>query len=394
MFRTALAFAVLLSPLAACSTELFMLSDACPASHVKRQDGKCELVTLYDFYDSQPEHGGVQARLPKRKNFYTPEQIDLGRYLFFDPILSVNRDMSCASCHRMDRSLSDGRRRSLGAGPHGNRIELQRSTPSLWNVGLQDRFMWDGRADTLEAQSELPLFSEMEMGNSPAQLEADLQANSVYAALFDQVYQSVPTVENISRSLAAFQSTLVSFNSRYDRYAHGDSSALNSQEIRGFNAFRGFVGRCSQCHVPPLFSDNELSVVGAPANDLGYSDPGAAVINDDPSYVGAFKVPTLRNIAHTAPYFHSGQFANLLEVVEFYNNTRGHMAPPQQDLKIHWHVHMTEGPQLSGKDMEDIVAFLGALSDESLTPKAPERVPSGIKVVAKLDGGQDEKSPR
>ncbi|MGR3761112.1 cytochrome-c peroxidase [Roseobacteraceae bacterium NS-SX3] len=360
------------------------LSGICPIRHQLLPDGTCELVTLYRFYSSPPQHGGLRAALPRPKMRYTPQQIDLGRYLFFDPLLSAGGDMSCASCHQPGRGFGDGLARSAGAVSGNRRLELDRSAPSLWNAAFQVRFMWDGRAETLEEQALLPLLSDAEMGNTKEGIEGALRENRTYAALFGQAFGAPPSLENTAIALAAFQSSLISFSSRYDRYAHGDEGALNAQEIRGLNAFRGFVGRCSQCHVPPLFTDSELSVVGAPADSRGFADPGAGALTDDPALLGAFKVPTLRNITRTAPYFHSGQFAGLDEVLRFYNNTRGHMAPAEQKLRIHWHVHMTKGPQLSAADMADIAAFLGALEDETAMPAIPESVPSGLPLVPEL----------
>ena len=360
------------------------LAEDCPANHHLIADGTCKLVTLYDFYTSPESHGGVRTQLPPLANRYTPKQIDLGRYLFFDPILSGQKDMSCASCHQPERGFSDGRKRSLGAIKSGARIELARSTPSIWNVAFQTRFMWDGRADALEEQALLPLFSDKEMDNTKEGVESALRNNSTYVGLFDEAFSALPTIENVATALAAFQASLVSFDSRYDRYAHGDANALSEQEQRGFNAFRGFVGRCSQCHIPPLFTDSELSVVGAPENDLGFIDTGAGAFSTDPALQGAFKVPTLRNVTRTAPYFHSGQFDDLEGVLRFYNNTRGHMAPEGQKLKIHWHVHMTKGPQLSDQDVADILAFLGALEDETKLPAVPATLPSGLQPVPEL----------
>jgi cytochrome c peroxidase len=177
----------------------------------------------------------------------------------------------------------------------------------------------------------------------------------------------------------------VSFNSRYDRYAYGDTTALNEQEVRGYNVFRGFVARCSQCHIPPLFTDSELAVIGSPALPGKAPDPGAGGLSSDPSLLGAFRVPTLRNISATAPYFHAGQFKTLNEVVDFYNDNRGHAAPPGEKLKIHWHVHMTRGPEMSKEEEQDIVAFLASLDDQGMTPIVPETAPSGLPVLPALN---------
>ncbi|MEC8427832.1 MAG: cytochrome c peroxidase, partial [Pseudomonadota bacterium] len=296
--------------------------------------------------------------------------------------------MSCASCHQPDKGFSDGRYTSLGAQINGEHQALPRATPSVWNVAFLKRFMWDGRSDSLHEQALLPLLSDVEMGNTKTQILRDLRNSQVYNDLFMQAFSEAPSIENLIQALAAFQSSLVSFNSRYDRYAHGDQHALNQQEIEGYNTFRGFVARCSQCHIPPLFSDSELAVVGAPASADGYADPGAGALSEDPFLMGAMRVPTLRNITKTAPYFHSGQFETLPDVVSFYNNTRGHMAPPSQDLKIHWHVHMTDGPKLSDEDIRNISAFLTTLEDETNLPQVPDVLPSGLKAITTLEDKQ------
>ncbi|BFM15554.1 cytochrome c peroxidase [Maricurvus nonylphenolicus] len=375
-----LAFAVVTA-----QADEFVLREDCPPSFELVSDGTCQLRSLYDFYDSPDQHGGVRANLPKLESPYTPKQIDLGRYLFFDPVLSANKDMSCASCHQLDKGLSDGLETSLGAKQDGRHMALKRATPTLWNVGFLKRYMWDGRADTLPEQAKLPLLSEDEMGNTEEGVVAAVSEQPEYVRMFDEAFDEQPTIDNIAKALAAFQTTLISLNSRYDRYAHGDESALNPQEIRGHNAFRGFVARCSQCHVPPLFTDSELAVIGAPADKQGFADPGAGKFSDDEFLQGAMRVPTLRNIGQTAPYFHNGIFDNLKDVVGFYNNTRGHMAPKEQPLRIHWHVHMTKGPKLSDQDEADIAAFLGSLTDERNLPAVPATLPSGLDSVTSLE---------
>lgn len=358
------------------------LSKQCPPSFELLASGKCKLRTLYDFYDSPDEHGGVKVRLPDLGATYTPQQIDLGRQLFFDPLLSANKDLSCASCHQPDKGFADGRGVGLGARQlSGSRKELTRSVPTLWNVAFMKRLMWDGRAGSLEQQALMPLFNPDEMANNASQLQKDLDATPAYVDLFKQAFDGPPTVGNLARALSAFQGSLVSFNSRYDRYAYGDTSALSDQEIRGYNVFRGFVARCSQCHIPPLFTDSELAVIGSPSLPGKTPDLGAGALSSDPSLQGAFRVPTLRNINFTAPYFHAGQFNTLKEVVHFYNDNRGHAAPEGEKLKIHWHIHMTRGPELSEQDEADIVAFLASLDDQSMTPATPKTAPSGLSVV-------------
>lgn len=357
------------------------LSAHCPARFEHLADGSCRLRTLYEAYARIEGHGGVQTALPPLRQGFTPQQIDLGRYLFFDPLLSANGRSSCASCHQPGRGYSDGRARAEGFAGE----PLSRRTPTLWNIGFANRLFWDGRASTLEEQATGPLFAANEMGNTPAGLLRRVNDVPAYRRLFAQAYagkgsSDAITVDEITRALTAFQSTLVSLNSRYDRYVHGDRAALAEQELRGMNVFRGFVARCSQCHTPPLFTNHELAVVGAPPGrglpiDEG---AGAAAFGGDPLLRGAFKVPTLRNITKSGPpYFNAGQFASLREAVDFYNARRGHALPPGERQAIHWHVHMMDR-KLDAADVDAIVAFLGALEDESMSPTPPSALPSGL----------------
>jgi len=373
-----LVFVLLTLPLVLDAHGQSSLSGQCPASFQKTADNKCELVSLYDFYDSPKEHGGFRVELPKLAHSYTPQQMDLGKKLFFDPVLSKNQDLSCASCHQLEKGLADGLGRSIsGKDKHG---KLNRGTPSLWNIAFHKRFMWDGRSNSLQTQAKLPLFSAIEMANTPENLKATLNSIPAYVDLFNQAYGEQPGVDNTAHALAAFETSLISLNSRYDRYVHGDESALTEQETRGHNAFRGFVGRCSQCHMPPLFTDGELAVIGSPQSQDVPLDKGAGGWSNDPFLLGAFRVPTLRNITRTAPYFHAGQFKSLPQVLGFYNKTRGHQAPPELSLKLHWHIHMTAGGKLSKQDEKDIVAFLASLEDEKLLPQKPSSVPSGLPI--------------
>lgn len=370
----------------------FSLATECPASFERVADGGCKLRSLYQRYNGIEGHGGVQAPLPAIREGFSPQKIDLGRQLFFDPLLSGNRKMSCAHCHHPNSGFADGLATAAGLGAEGigpNRkggASLPRRTPTLWNIGFATRLFWDGRASTLEEQAAGPLFSPKEMGNTPAQLEQQMNANPTYRTLFAQAFvrpvQNPITAAEVAVALTAFQSTLVSLNSRYDRYAHGDRNALRPQEVRGMNVFRGFVARCSQCHTPPLFTNHELAVVGAPPGKNLPIDLGAGAFSSDPQMRGAFKVPTLRNITKTGPrYFNAGQMGSLEEAVAFYNAPRGHALPKAERQTVHWHVHMLSA-KLSPGDVKDIVAFLGALEDESMTPAAPVRVPSGLPVVA------------
>jgi cytochrome c peroxidase len=369
------------------------LRHQCPPSFEKISNGTCVFRSLYQLYSAPAHHGGLRVPLPAHRDGFTPEQIDLGRYLFFDPLLSRDRSMACASCHDPHHGFSLGRLTRMGTedniASNRERVggkELARAVPTLWNVGFSPVLFWDGRARSLEEQALGPLFSADEMGTTPATLANAVNSSVVYRDLFSVAFQrsvqQLITVQEIVTALAAFETSLVSFNSRYDRYAHGQTNALTATEVAGFNIFRGFVARCSQCHVPPLFTDNEVAVVGAPAGRQGQVDLGAGAISRDPSLIGGFRVPTLRNVALTAPYFNAGQFSSLKEVVQFYNGGRGHAVPRGVKEMIHWHIAMPKAT-LCESEINELVAFMGALTDESMMPAIPATLPSGLKAASR-----------
>ncbi|MBT4518887.1 MAG: cytochrome-c peroxidase [Halieaceae bacterium] len=370
-------------------TLAFTLSDRCPPSFMIDENGKCQLVSLYQRYSAPEGFGGLRKPLPEARDGFSPQEIDLGRYLFFDPLLGGDKKTSCAHCHHPDYGYADGRGTAMGFGGSGvgakrrDGAELERGAPTLWNVAFLRRLFWDWRATSLEEQAQGPLFAAAEMGNTPAQLEADINANGTYRRLFTQAYglahdEKIGTAL-IIQALVAFEASLVSLNSRYDHYAHGDHNALSEQEQIGHNIFRSFVTRCSQCHTPPLFTNVELAVIGAPEPPGKNFDLGADPIFPDMKLRGAFKVPTLRNISRTAPYMHSGSLERLQDVVEFYNDKRGHAAPEEQNLIIHWHI---TNPNLRKEEETALIAFLNSLEDETAAPVVPNAVPSGLGVVS------------
>ncbi len=358
--------------------ENFVLSEHCPASFELR-DGQCFFVSRYHFFSSVQNRGlgGTTTGLPAIREGFTPQQIDLGRYLFFDPILSSDNTVSCASCHQPDKGFSDGRKVSVGV----QQKLGKRSAPTLWNVGFLDRLFWDGRATTLEQQALGPLFADNEMGNTQEQLLSSLNSVPAYHKLFQSAFpdqQQPINLNSIVTALTAFQSTLISLNSRYDQYALGYHQALSEQEIKGMNVFRSFVARCAECHQPPLFTNNQIAVIGVPEEAGLPLDPGAQTTFNAAKLRGGFKVPSLRNIVSTAPYMHAGNFATLKEATEFYNKGRGHAVPKEESLLIHWHIWE---PHLSPQEITDIVAFLGALDDTSLMPAIPTELPSGLSAT-------------
>jgi len=371
---------------AAAGAEPIVLRDTCPPGFELLANGGCKLRNLYQMYDSLQGKGvgGTRTALPANRDGFTPRQIDLGRYLFFDPALSGDRVMSCASCHRPDQGFSDGQGRSIGH--DGQR--LPRSAPTLWNVAFLQSFFWDARATSLEEQMLGPLYSAEEMANTPAGLLATLNGIASYRELFAQAFADYTpeqgiTLAQVYTAIAAFETSLVSLNSRYDRYAHGYHAALTAPEIEGMNVFRSFVARCAECHTPPLFTNQQVAVIGTPEPEGMPRDVGAQKTFDAPALRGGFKVPTLRNIAQTAPYMHSGRFATLREAVAFYTGGRGHAVPEGEPLQLHWHIW---DPKLTDAELDRLVDFLETLTDEAFTPEVPSRVPSGLAPISDPTG--------
>ena len=372
------------------ASESFSLSTHCPGGFQKVDETTCKHRSLYHLYPSLREGGvgGLKTGLPPEvRDGFAPKVIDLGRYLFFDPVLSADGTISCATCHQPDKGFSDGRDRSIGI----ERNKIKRSAPSLWNVAYQKRLFWDARADSLEDQMHGPLFSAEEMGNTEASLLKSLNDISTYRSLFADAFDR-PSSEEITlfevyEAVIAFEASLISLNSRYDQYAHGYAGALTQHEIEGMNVFRSFVARCAECHTPPLFTNQQIAVIGTPEPEGLERDVGAAEPFKDETMRGGFKVPSLRNITKTAPYMHSGRFGTLHEAVRFYTKGRGHAVPEGEHLRIHWHIWE---PKLTETEINRIVDFLGTLEDESFMPVIPESVPSGLPVVLDILANRDE----
>jgi cytochrome c peroxidase len=331
--------------------------------------------------------GGLKTGLPPLREGFSPQQIDLGRYLFFDPLLSADGSVSCASCHDPAQGFADGRAQAVGI----NGQILPRSAPSLWNIGFFSTLLWDGSKSSLEEQMQGPLYSPVEMGSNPAQLIEALNGNQTYSALFEQAFDKSPiALDQIYTAITAFESSLISLNSRYDLYAHGYHAALNADEIAGLNVFRSFVARCGECHTPPLFSNQQMAVLGVADAPGELIDPGAEAITGDASQRGAFRVPSLRNITRTAPYMHRGQKATLEDAARFYTGGRGHEVPEGESLMIHWHIWE---PRLTDREITLLATFMGALTDEAFMPEIPTTVPSGLPIVGVAQAQQAPTEP-
>ena len=280
----------------------------------------------------------------------TPEKIALGRRIFQDPVLSANGKVSCATCHDARLSFTDGE--ALGKGVSGK--ALVRHSPTLWNAAFAPLLFWDGRASSLEDQAKFPVSHPDEMG---ASLEAgakllakDAQYREAFAKAFPTEGGSI-TAELMARALAAYERTLVSPPTRFDRWAGGDNDALDASEQRGFAIFTG-KGRCAVCHSGFAFTDHSFYDIGLPSDDLGRGK-----ILDLPTTQHAFKTPTLRELAWTAPYMHDGSLATLEDVVRFYE--AGGVQRPSRAGDL------PKSLELSDVERQDLIAFLETLSSEA-----------------------------
>jgi cytochrome c peroxidase len=234
-------------------------------------------------------------------------KIELGRRLFFDPQLSGNQTMSCSTCHDPSKGFSDGQSRPTGS--HGTK--LLRHTPSLLNVAYNPYQFWDGRALSLEEQVIEPLTSNREMSmTDEGELVSRLTKDTYYREMFKSVFGGEPSLGDVAKGLAAFERTIVSRGSRFDRYAAGDKSALTASEKDGLILFIG-KAHCARCHDGPNFTDNKFHNIG-----IGNGDDGRYRITRLEEDWGAFKTPGLRNVAAHPPYMHDGSISTLGAVID------------------------------------------------------------------------------
>ncbi len=281
-------------------------------------------------------------------NTLTDTRIELGKKLFFDPILSRDTTVSCATCHLPSKAFTDGL--PIATGIHG-RVGF-RNAPSLANVAWHPYFFREGGSPSLETQALGPIADEFEMDNTVAEAARRLRADPAYVELSQKAYEREPNAYVISRALAAFQRILVSGNSLYDQYEAGNENALSSQQIRGKNLFFNDL-QCATCHVGFDFTNYNFENNGLYTD---YTDEGRARLTGSTTDIGKFKTPSLRNVALTAPYMHDGSLPDLQAVVEHYNS--GGTNHPNKNPKI-------EALNLSPQQQQDLISFLESLTDST-----------------------------
>jgi cytochrome c peroxidase len=290
----------------------------------------------------------------------TQLRAELGKRLFFDTILSVDRTVSCASCHKPELAFADDRAVSPGVGGKLG----SRNTPSVMNSSGRTMFFWDGRAETLEDQALFPIANPVEMALPVEDAIKRLNADPTYSEQFQQAYGGPATPRSLGRALAAFQKTLDTANSPYDRYAHGDDSAVSESARRGRLLFIG-RGKCAECHSGEDFTSDRFRNIGL-YDGRKHNDRGRGAITTQATDDGHFKVPSLRNVAVTAPYMHDGQFKTLREVIDYYDDP-DKVVPggaKGRDASMSAKLGLTE------QEKADLEAFLRALTDDRFTAAA------------------------
>jgi len=302
------------------------------------------------------KHGKVVLSIPKgwpqpahnfRKEPLTEKKIALGRTLFYDPVLSRDSTISCASCHsqytaftHVDHALSHGIEGRIGT----------RNSPALMNLAWNNSFMWDGAVSHLNLQSQKPITNPAEMDETMLHVLYKLEASEKYRALFNAAYHDGITDSDLMDALSQFMLTLVSANSRYDRVMRGDTVFM-PHEATGYALFQK---HCASCHAEPLFTNNSFENNGLVPDD-SLRDAGLAAITHLPADSFKFKVPTLRNIELSAPYMHDGRFKTLGMVLN--NYIRGIHQSPTLNPRLQ------KGIYLTVEQKADLVAFLLTLTD-------------------------------
>lgn len=302
----------------------------------------------------------------------TPERTALGKKLFYDNILSGDGTRSCGSCHIPSKGFADELPKPMDI--TGAKL-LLRNTPTLWNAAWQTKQFYDSRTDKLENQLSAVVHNTDEMKGSLRESVGKLEKDTGYASQFARAYpSSKPTITeyNIANAISCYVRSLISFNSRFDRYMRGQTDSFTVAERAGFNLFMG-KAKCGTCHyaplfnglTPPLYQETESEILAVPATKGKIAeldkDPGKAAFTKVNLHKYAFKTPSLRNIALTAPYMHNGVFATLKETIEFYNDGGG----TGRGIDLPTQTLPNEKLHLSKNEINQLIAFLETITDTS-----------------------------
>jgi cytochrome c peroxidase len=278
----------------------------------------------------------------------TRQKLSLGRRLFSDTILSNDRRLACITCHDPERAYADGRRVAVGSfGRTGTR-----NVPTIINRAYGSKFFWDGRISNLEIQVLQPIRDPKEMDLSLADAVDRLRRHPDYPTLFHAAFNQEPNSDDLGRALASYVRTILSGDSLFDRYINGEQDALSEQALEGLRIFRG-KGNCSACHVAPTFTDERLHNTGVAFQGGRWLDQGRYLVTGNEEDRGAFKTPTLREVARTAPYMHDGSLSTLEDVIAYYD--RGGNRNPYLDREL-------QSLKLEDAEKQALITFLRSLS--------------------------------
>jgi len=299
----------------------------------------------------------------------------LGKYLFFDPILSGSNQISCSSCHNPQTSWADKSTVPVG---HDHQ-EGRRNTPSLLNVHARKTLFWDGRARTLEEQALEPIEAHHEMNMELTKLVPKLKAIPAYNDLFVNAFGDEDwSMPEVMEALAAFQRTLTSRRSRFDEFLDGNYNVLSDLEIRGLHLFRT-KARCMNCHNGQFFTDEDFHNIGLTYYKRKYEDLGRYEVTKNPADVGKFRTPSLRDVMNTDPWMHNGLFWNMTGLLNMYNSgMQMNSATPEQ--KAADPLYPVTDPLmrplgLTKAEIRDIEAFLHAITATKYRMRRPEKLP-------------------
>jgi cytochrome c peroxidase len=301
---------------------------------------------------------GLPALPVPDDNPMTLEKIELGKMLYFDTRLSRDGKISCATCHDPKLAWAEDKPTSEGIGGKFG----ERNSPTVINAAYATSQFWDGRAATLEEQALGPIENPIEMGHKLDVMIGELSKLKGYSERFQKVFGTPVNKEGVAKAIAAFERTILSGDSPYDRYKAGKTDALGAAEKRGLQLFED---NCATCHTPPLFSNYRFYNAGV-GMKKDKPDEGLMAVTKKKTDLGKFRVPALREVANTAPYFHDGSAATLAEAVAL-------MAGGGRDNpRLSPQMKAVRAAEISEKDQKDLVEFLKALSGKYPVVEPPE----------------------
>lgn len=309
-----------------------------------------------------------------KESDYTEKKRELGKFLFYDPRMSGSSQIACASCHDPNTGWADGKRVPFGH----DRSPGSRNTMSIINIGYIDTIFWDGRVENLAEQAKAAVENPIEMNHNIEDAVKTIQNIKGYAPYFDEVYgENQITEENIFDAIVAFERTIVSRKSRFDKFISGDSTKLTNQEIKGLHLFRT-KARCINCHNSPLFTDQQFHNLGLSYYGRKYEDLGRYNVTQKAEDVGKFKTPSLRELKHTSPYMHNGLFPHLEGILNMYNAGMATLKPSKEQEKdslFPTKSDLLKELDLNQDELASLEAFLNSLSSTIYRERPPKNLP-------------------